>query len=143
MIEKVITGITQALDAEFGYPVHIDDVEQELNPPCFLVDRVQGGLQKKLGNRYKTGNCFDIKYFTDTEKPTLEYLSLEERLYTCLEYIDVQGSPTRGTDMKGCVIDDIFHFFVNYKFEVIKRTIPAEKMGDMTIRTTLGGEKNE
>lgn len=140
MIKEVMIGIVQALDAEFGYPVHIDSVEQDLSPPCFLIDRVQGGLQKKLGNRYKSGNYFDIKYFTNTEKPTLEYLSMEERLYGCLEYIDIQGSPTRGTDMKADVIDGIFHFFVNYKFEVIKRSTPIEKMGDMTIRTTLGGE---
>lgn len=142
MNKEVMIGIVQALDAGFGLPVHIDSVNQKLAPPCFLIDRVQGELQKKLGNRYKSGNYFDIKYFTETEKPAMEYLEVEEKLYNTLEYIEIEGSPTptKGTDMKSSVIDGVLHFFVNYNFHVFKQNAPEEPMQDITIKSKLGGE---
>lgn len=140
MIKEVMIGITQALDAEFGYVVHVDSVEQELKPPCFLVGRVQGDLKKKLGNRYQSNNYFDIKYFTNTEKPAMEYLEVEERMYGCLEWIKADGNLTKAVDMKCSVIDDVLHFFVNYNFHVFKQTKQEEPMEAMTIKTEFGGE---
>lgn len=140
MNKEIMIGIVQALDAGFGLPVHIDSVNQKLTPPCFLIDRVQGELQKKLGNRYKDNNYFDIKYFTETEKLAVEYLEIEEKLYNTLEYIEIEGSPTKGTDMKSSVIDGVLHFFVNYNFHVFKQNAPEEPMQDITIKSKLGGE---
>lgn len=140
MNKEVAIAITQALDTAFGYTARIDGVEQELNPPCFLVEKVQGGQKKEIGNRYKNNNYFDIKYFTETENPALEFLEVEEKLYNCLEYIEIEGNPTKGTDMKGRVIDGVLHFFVNYNFHVFRQTPQEEPMQKMTIRTELGGE---
>ena len=140
MNKEVVLGIVEALDTAFGYPVHIDGVEQELTPPCFLVEKVQGGQKKELGSRYKNSNYFDIKYLTETEKPMLEILGVEEKLYDCMEYIEIDGSPTKGTDLKGRVIDGVLHFFVNYNFHVFKKTQQEEPMQKITIKTELGGE---
>lgn len=140
MNKEVVLGIVEALDTAFGYPVHIDGVEQELPLPCFLVEKVQGGQKKEIGNRYKNNNYFDIKYLTETEKPMMEILGVEEKLYDCLEYIEIEGSPTKGTDMKGSVIDGVLHFFVNYNFHMFKRTPQGEPMQKITIKTELGGE---
>lgn len=137
MNKEVLLGIAQALDAAFGYPVYIDSINQKLAPPCFLIDRVQGELQKKLGNRYKSGNYYDIKYFTETEKPAMEYLGVEEKLYNTLEYIEIEGSPTKGTNMKSSVTDGVLHFFVNYNFHVIKTEDKVDKMHDLTIKSEL------
>lgn len=135
MNKEVVLGIVEALDTAFGYPVHIDGVEQELTQPCFLVGKVQGEQKKEIGNRYKNNNFFDIKYLTETEKPMMELLGVEEKLYDCLEYIEINGSPTKGTDMKGSVIDGVLHFFVNYNFHVFKRTVQEESMQKITIKT--------
>lgn len=143
MNKEVMIGVVQALDAAFGYPVYVSGVEQNLNPPCFLVEKVQGGLQKKLGSRYQNNNYFDIKYFTETEKPMMEILGVEEKLYDCLEYIEIEGTPTKGTDMKGSVIDEVLHFFVNYNFHVFKKTPQEEPMQKITIKTEFGGEQHE
>ena len=139
MNKEVVIGIVQALDAAFGYPVHTGGVEQELTPPCFLVEKVHGGQKKEIGSRYKNNNYFDIKYFTETEKPALEFLEVEERLYSCLEYIEIEGSQTKGTDMKVNVIDGVLHFFVNYNFHVF-RTEQKEPMKKISIKTEFGGE---
>ena len=135
MNKEVVLSIVDALEAAFDYPVRIDGVEQELTPPCFLVEKVQGGQKKEIGNRYKNNNYFDIKYLTETEKPMMELLGVEEKLYDCLEYIEINGSPTKGTDMKGSVIDGVLHFFVNYNFHVFKRTVQEESMQKITIKT--------
>lgn len=140
MNKEVVIGIVQALDAAFDYPVHIDGVEQELTPPCFLVEKVQGGQKKEIGSRYKNNNYVDIKYLTETEKPMLEILEVEEKLYGCLEYIEIEGSPTKGTDMKGSIIDGVLHFFVNYNFHVFKQTAQEEPMQKITIKTEFGGK---
>lgn len=140
MNKEMVIAITQALDAAFGYTVHINGVEQELEPPCFLVEKIDGGLQKKLGRRYQDNNYFDIKYLTETKKPAIEHLEVEEKLYSCLEYIEIDGIPTKGTDLKGRVIDGVLHFFVNYNFHVFKQTQQEEPMQKMTIKTEFGGE---
>lgn len=140
MNREVLVGITRALDSAFGIPIHTDSVNQKLKPPCFLIDRVQGGLKKELGSRYKSSHYFDIIYLTDEAKPSLEYLDIEESLYGCLEWINVGTGCTKALDMKGSVIDGVLHFFVNYGFHVIKVEQQEEPMCDLTIKTKLGGE---
>ena len=147
MNKEVALGIVQALDAEFALPVHIDTVKQELNPPCFLVTRIEGELKQELCSkycsRYKSSHYFDIIYFTDNEQTFMEHLELEERLYNCLEWIKVGDGCEKALSMKGSVIDGELHFMVNYGFHVLKKEQPAEKMQNMTITTELGGESDE
>lgn len=140
MYKEILIGIVQKLDAAFGYPVYIDDVEQKLNPPCFTVTRVEGRQGKEVGNRYKLLNSYDIKYFTETKKPAMEHIEVEEKCTNVLEWITVSGMLTKATSIRANVIDGILHIFVDYDFHVFKQTQKEEPMSDMTIKTELGGE---
>lgn len=141
MNKEVTIGISQVLDEWFGYTVYKDSVKQNMKTPCFLLERVQGGVKHELGRRYKSSHYYDIKYFTDTEEPAMEYLDVEERLYECLEWIPVGNGCTKALEMKGSVIDGVLHFFVTYGFHVLKQTMPEEPMNYISIQTKLGGEE--
>ncbi len=40
LVELIVNGIANRLYELFGYPVYSNNVEQKLNPPCFLVNLV-------------------------------------------------------------------------------------------------------
>ena len=69
MLNKIITGISQALDAEFNseeneeYTIYTEDVEQGLEEPCFFIFSLKPSSKQLVGNRYDRKYPFDIHYF--------------------------------------------------------------------------------
>ncbi len=47
--------------------------------------------------------------------------AVAERLFSCLEYLDVDGDLVRGTKMRYEVVDGILHFFVDYDLFVYRK----------------------
>lgn len=146
MVNKIITGISQALDAEFNlesemYEIKTEKVEQDLEEPCFFILSLKPGNSKLVGNRYKRDYPFDIHYFPkDTDNTNNECNEVAERLSDTFEYITVDGSLVRGTKMDWEIVDDVLHFFVNFNMVVKKDILKEETMGDLTINQKLGGE---
>ena len=133
MLNKIIIGISQALDAEFnseneGYIIHTENVEQ------------------LVGNRYERKYPFDIHFFPDTELvdgiSTInnQLNEVTERLFTALEYITVDNSLVRGTSINAEIVDNVLHFFINFNMIVKKETEPIDTMGSLTIKQKLGGD---
>ena len=100
MLNKIITGISQALDAEFNseneeYIIHTENVEQGLEEPCFFIFSLNPSSKQLVGNRYERKYPFDIHFFPSTELvdgvSTInnQINEVTERLFTALEYITV------------------------------------------------------
>ena len=151
MLNKIITGISQALDAEFNseneeYIIHTENVEQGLEEPCFFIFSLKPSSKQLVGNRYERKYPFDIHFFPDTELvdgiSTInnQINEVTERLFTALEYITVDNSLVRGTSINAEKVDDVLHFFINFNMIVKKETEPIETMGSLTIKQKLGGD---
>lgn len=151
MLNKIIIGISQALDAEFnseneGYIIHTENVEQGLEEPCFFIFSLKPSSKQLVGNRYERKYPFDIHFFPDTELvdgiSTInnQLNEVTERLFTALEYITVDNSLVRGASINAEKVDDVLHFFINFNMIVKKETEPIDTMGSLTIKQKLGGD---
>lgn len=143
MLNKIITGISQALDNEFNdndeeYEIYTDNVEQGLNTPCFFIFSLKPSSKQLIGNRYDRKYPFDIHYFPKDENSRNEINEVIERLYLAFEYIEVDGDLVRGTSMNAEIIDNVLHFFVDFNMIVKKEKEPIETMGSLDINIKLG-----
>ena len=118
MINSIIEAISVALNGEFGddYEIHMEEIEQGLEEPCFFIFCLNPTKDLFLGKRYFRTNPFCIQYFPASKEKQRECNGMAERMYECLEYItiDSDSKPIRGTKMKHKVVDGVLNFFVNY-----------------------------
>ena len=130
MINKIIDGISVAINSEFGdpYEIYTESVEQGLNEPCFSILCLNPTIDQKLGKRYFRTNMFCVHYFPNTDEKRSECLSVLERLMDALEIINVDGDECRGTKMHGEVVDNVLSFFVNYDMYVYKEAVAEPTM---------------
>ena len=144
MTNDLMSCIGNALDKEFGYEIYMEEIKQGLKEPCFFLTLLDSSTKIVVGKRYEKRNQICIQYFPETGKIQQECNEVAERLTLRLEYIkDEEGGFLHGTDMHYQVTDGILNFFVNYNFQVFKRTVQEEPMQKITIKTEFGGERNE
>lgn len=137
MINKTITGISNALYKEFGYENHMEEIKQDLKEPCFFIGVLNPSLKKYPGGRYKSDNSFIIQYFPKRgDSAAAECYSVAERMGWCLEIITADGVPLRGSGMRYEITDGILHFFVSYNFFIYKLE-QHETMGSLKSHTNI------
>lgn len=130
MVNKIISAICTAIHKEFGeeYEIYTESVPQNLQEPCFSVMCINPTSDQFLGNRYYRKNLCCITYFPSTDKQKKECNNVTERLYDCLDIINIDDTaPTRGTGMTAEYSDDVLLFFVNYDMFIYKQE-EKEKM---------------
>lgn len=138
MTNDVIYCISNALDKEFGYEIHMEEVKQDLVEPCFFVTLLDSETKHVVAKRYEKRNQICIQYFPESEQIQRECNGVAERLTSCLEYIeDEHGGFLHGIDMHYQVTDGILNFFINYNFHVIKTEAELEKMYDLNVKNTI------
>lgn len=143
MINKVTEAICIAINEEFGdeYRIYTDEVRQDLKEPCFFVLCVNTENRLFFNKRYFMRNMFCIHYFPkDEETGNAECMSAAERLFSCLEWINVNGDLTMGADMKSEFSDGVLLFFVNYDFFVYKTAERIPAMEDVKEDISVKGE---
>lgn len=131
MINKIISGISEALFTEFGetYEIYKEKIEQGLHEPCFFIQCLNPTNEQFLGKRYFRTNQFAVQYFPSSNAPKNECYAVMERLNNCLEIITVDDEKCRGAKMEGQVLDDVLTFTLNYDLFVYKvDTEPVDRM---------------
>lgn len=139
MINKIIDGICEALDSEFGFEIYTETIEQGLQEPCFSVLCLNPTIENFFGKRYFRTNQFCIHYFPETNQKRSECCSVMERLFNVLEIITVDGDLVRGTDIHSEIESDVLHFFVNYDMYVYKETEEQQMMESYSHSTDVKG----
>lgn len=141
MINKIIDGISVAINSKFGdpYEIYTESVEQGLKEPCFSILCLNPTIERFLGERFFRTNQFCIHYFPKTSEKRSECFSVMEKLYETLETITVDGALIRGTKMKAEVVDGVLSFFVNYDMYVYKVTEVESGMESFVHNTDLKG----
>lgn len=123
MINAIIEAISMALNAEFGdnYEIHMEEIKQDLKEPCFFISCINPTSSLFLGNRYLRESMFCIQYFPEQKgNEKRECNEVAERLFLCLEWLDIDGEQVKGTRMKCEVVSGILNFFVNYDVYIQK-----------------------
>ena len=128
MLNKITIGIAQSINLEFGdgKKIYIDDLEQGLEEPCFLVTPLTTVENPLLGNRYERNYPFMVQYFPKAKKYNTECNQVAEQLLNALEYISVDGRLIRGRDITSHVVDGVLNFEVTYKMHVFKKRTSEE-----------------
>lgn len=130
MINAIIESISISLNVEFGdrHEIFREAKRQGFTEPCFFIQCLNPTEELFFQKRYFRQNQFCIQYFPEDEfHGNQECHAVAERLFSCLEYLDVGGDTVRGTKMRYEVADGILHFFVNYDLFVYKvgESVPA------------------
>ena len=122
MINKIIDGISIALNAEFGdaYKIYTENVEQGLKEPCFSIVCVSPNNTHFMGKEYFRQNKFCVHFFPSSDEKVAECMDVLDRLYDCLEIIKVDGEETLGTKMTGEMDSGVLSFLVNYDMFMVK-----------------------
>jgi hypothetical protein len=123
--------------------IYTESIEQDFTEPCFFIKELNSSHNKELGNRYKRDHFYDIHYFPNPKnaKQNEETRNMAEILYEQLEYIEVEGRPLMGLDMRHEIVDGILHFFIRYPMFVYKEAEPIPLMENLEIKGGLKGEQ--
>mgnify|MGYP003231623164 CR=1 FL=1 len=117
MINKIVDGISKAINEEFGkesdndfdmgslfkidedklqnafgkdYEIYTDGVEQGLQEPCFSIVSVKPTNNLFRPNKYFRQYPFCIHYFPSSNEKRTECQKVMEKLYLILEYIEIE-----------------------------------------------------
>ena len=114
LIKEIINGISKKIYGFYEglYDIYVEDVEQGLEVPCFMINLISSDIRMILKPRYKFESVFDVIYFGEGYKDCMDRGS---ELYDILEYITINDKDLiRGTKMNMYIIKNILHFRVNY-----------------------------
>ena len=124
MVNEILNAITKQLDSTFGdsYRYYVENVEQDLQKPCFTVDMLESRERSINYNRYRRTMPIVVHYFNaerDTNKK--DSYEMAERLSECLEYLDFKDTLLRGEDISWQIVDGVLQMFMTYSFDTIKQ----------------------
>lgn len=131
-VKNVLSGVSAALSAEFGeLEIYLDNVPQGLAPPCFTV-ACSPSVCQAVGKRFRRDFDFCIHFFPGTDQKYGECADIEERLFSALQYINVDGDLLRGEDMSRKFSDGVLSFNVRFGTFVFDPG-KEELMGEMQL----------
>ncbi len=139
MINKIVDGISKALNQEFGdeYEIYQNNVLQGVKEPCFFIAVLEPSKEQLLQNRFLQRNPFDVHYFPKRWDDNREMQEVAERMLDCLEWI-IPEEPIHGTEIRWQIEDGVLHFFVSYNV-VRNRMIQKDLMQEITQNITTEG----
>lgn len=137
-IKEIINGISQKIYGFYEglYDIYVEDVEQGLQIPCFMINLISSDIRMILKPRYKFESVFDVIYFGDGYKDCMDRGS---ELYDILEYITINNKDLiRGTKMNMDIIKNILHFRVNYNLILQNKPDIIDMMEEHQINIGVG-----
>lgn len=139
MINGIIEAIATVIHGQ--YPdanIYPEPVEQGLVEPAFYIHCINVDQSDLIARRFRQSMPFEVVYFplngAADINSTLPVLLVALRLIT-LE----NGQKLSGYNIKGQVIDDLLHVFVDYDMTVKIVTDPVDKMEELKITGGTNG----
>lgn len=132
-IKEIINGISKKIYGFYEglYDIYVEEVEQGLQMPCFMINLISSDIRMILKPRYIFESVFDVIYFGDGYKDCMDRGS---ELYDILEYITINDKDLiRGTRMNMYIIKNILHFRVNYNLILQNKPDIIDMMEDHQI----------
>lgn len=121
MIQDIIDGITNAISEVKEIEIHLEEVKQGFDKPCFFILPITEKESNLIGDRAKRTLTFDVHYFTnEKDEPKADLLEVASFLYPSLRRITLpNGDLLNGFNLHYEIVDGVLHFFVTYKPIVI------------------------
>ena len=138
LIKEIINGISQKIYSFYEglYDIYVEEDEQGLQMPCFMINLISSDIRMILKPRYKFESVFDVIYFGEGYKDCMDRGS---ELYDILEYITINDKDLiRGTKMNMYIIKNILHFRVNYNLILQNKPDIIDMMEDHQINIGVG-----
>lgn len=121
MVNSILTAISQALDAEFGYPIYADSIEQNLKAPCFLITPLTQSEKHIINERYEKNIHFIIQYFPKSKHYHMECNEVAEKMTSVLFELHTDDGIIRAVGEMGAeTVDGVLNFTVHYKPFVVR-----------------------
>lgn len=133
-IDDVRKGVIAKIASfkEANTPIYGEGIPQNFKEPCFFIQVIRTSHVQELGYRYNRQHLIDVHYFPKPGNNINEQmLMMAEKLYSELEYIEVNNKLTRGDNMHHKVVDEVLHFFVGYDFTVKKPVADISNMENL------------
>lgn len=137
MVIDVFNWITIALYNEFGadYKYYVEDIEQNVNKPCFVVGSLNPIVTARSPVKYRRVFPIVLHYFTNkknTEEANKDCYQIAERLWDKLEYLQSNEDSSiilRGEEISWELVEGVLQFFITYVVDVIREneTTPMEE----------------
>lgn len=132
MVNDILDAITKQLGQTFGSSHHyyVENVEQDLQKPCFTVDMLEPRERSINYNRYRRTMPVVVHYFSeqpDTNKK--DCYAIAELLVDCLEYLSFKDTVLRGENISWQIIDGVLQLLLTYRFDTTK----VEELNNMEI----------
>ena len=148
LIKEIINGISKKIYGFYEglYDIYVEDVEQGLEVPCFMINLISSNIRMILKPRYMFESVFDVIYFGEGYKDCMDRGS---ELYDILEYITIEGFKRkgsidpdkdliRGTKMNMDIIKNILHFRVRYNLILQNKPDIIDMMEEHQINIGVG-----
>lgn len=138
LIKEIINGISQKIYSFYEglYDIYVEDVEQGLEVPCFMINLISSNIRMILKPRYMFESVFDVIYFGEGYKDCMDRGS---ELYDILEYITINDKDLiRGTKMNMDIIKNILHFRVRYNLILQNKPDIIDMMEEHQINIGVG-----
>lgn len=138
LIKEIINGISQKIYGFYEglYDIYVEEVEQGLQMPCFMINLISSDIRMILKPRYMFETIFDVIYFGEGYKDCMDRGS---ELYDILEYITINDKDLiRGTKMNMYIIKNILHFRVNYNLILQNKPDIIDMMEEHQINIGVG-----
>ena len=132
MINSVKDGIVAALVAQFpNVPVFDESVEQGIVEPSFLVRCVEPTQRLFRGERYYQEDLFEVVYFPPKTNRYQSSNETVQRLFMCLEVIELTDGKIRGRDMKSTTQEDFTVVFTVRYSDFLYKTVKKDAMEEL------------
>lgn len=135
MLNSILNAVTKQLGTTFGdsYHYYMEDVEQRLTRPCFMVKLLTPLQRSKSPVLYDRTMPIVVHYFGDSKTElNKECYDIGERIVECLEYLPFNGCLIRGEDISWQRVEDVLQVFVTYKFTTTTATPTEDVISEFT-----------
>lgn len=131
MENKITNAISNAIYRNFeGTTIYFDSVHQGMKPDCFFIMSLGGGEDPLLGDQGFRRVAFDIQCFAQGGRVELQKRA--EKLYNILRRITLlNGDMLNGLNLSHEIVNDVLHFFVEYKYIIRYLGDDVEKFGEL------------
>lgn len=119
MVNSILNAVTKRLGTTFGmdYHYYVENVEQDLEKPCFTADVLIPLQRSKSPILYDRTMPIVIHFFSDSKfNLKNEYYKMGERIVECLEYLPFMNTLLRGENISWHIVEDVLQVFVTYSF---------------------------
>lgn len=141
MVNSILDAVTKQLGTTFGkkYRYYVEDVEQGLIKPCFVIKCLMPLVRSKSPVLYDRTIPLVVHYFSDSKnEANKDCYTVSEQVIECLEYLPFENTLLRAENISCQMVDDVLQVFLTYKFTTAKVVEAAETMESLTEVVTHG-----